>query len=165
MAGSNREAWGTMERTRAIGSGRSNFVGGLLALSTALGLWAFVVAGIAAPLGDAVALLDRAESAQPEGPAQPETTAQPEDQALAACTIPPESISQGPDVLASASPGVMAPHGAGVMASGGSDVAASAASAVHDIVTSAPGEAVAPAPSGAIAMAPRDSLGNDGGCR
>ncbi len=130
MIGANRGV--AMERTKAMRSGRWDLVGGLLVLSTALGLWVFVLVGVAAPLGDAVALLDAA------GPAQPPTQAY-----AAACTIPPDAIAQGPDVLASAEAGVVAFAGRNVARPAARNDIASAA---RKIIASIRNEAIAMAP-------------------
>ncbi len=77
MAGSKRVPAGTaMERTLARRGSPWHEVLGVLALVTALALWGVMLAGVAAPLGDALARLDGG------GPGAPP-----------ACPVPPEAVA------------------------------------------------------------------------
>ncbi len=73
-----------MERTLARRGSPWEAVGGALPIVAALALWALMLAGVAAPLGDALAHLDR--PSRPE-PAQP------------ACAVPPGALAAAPERL------------------------------------------------------------------
>jgi len=77
MTGSKRAPTGAgMERTLARRGSAWHGISGVLALAAALALWVVVIAGVAAPLSDALARLD---AQRPDAPAT--------------CAVPPDAVA------------------------------------------------------------------------